>query len=265
MILHWGDTMARRDYAAILKKLDWKHLLTELFVVVLGVFLGMQVSNWNDERRDAARVERLLEELRPQIEVQLEVIDYLDVYYENTLAYGDDALAGFASDASVSDRDFVIGAYQASQVQGNGLNVEIWAAIFGGDMVLEIDDPSLRLALANVLASQNNNLDWRMLDTRYREHVRRVIPDDIQRIIRTECTDIEVESERTQTTLYALPAECEIDLPDERFAAAARLLRAAPDLTEELLEHRSDVAAFTFNGQVARESLEALRDELAEN
>jgi len=60
-------------------------------------------------------------------------------YYAVTRRYGDTAFAGWRKDPHVSDRDFVIAAYQSSQKLISGLNNASWSQIFGGDRLR--DDP----------------------------------------------------------------------------------------------------------------------------
>ena len=56
--------MIHRRIVASLKQQHWTAVFIELAIVVLGVFIGMQVSNWNEERRDRALERQYLERLR---------------------------------------------------------------------------------------------------------------------------------------------------------------------------------------------------------
>ena len=47
--------MILRRLTEHLKQQHWTAIGIELVIVVLGVFLGMQVSNWNEERVARAR------------------------------------------------------------------------------------------------------------------------------------------------------------------------------------------------------------------
>jgi len=49
-----------RRIAENLKQHHWTGVFIELAIVVLGVFIGMQVSNWNEERRDRALAHQYL-------------------------------------------------------------------------------------------------------------------------------------------------------------------------------------------------------------
>lgn len=58
--------MILRRLATSLRQQDWVTVVIEIMIVVLGVFIGLQVNNWNSERvarRDAANLlERMLSE-----------------------------------------------------------------------------------------------------------------------------------------------------------------------------------------------------------
>jgi hypothetical protein len=44
--------MARWRLAAQLQRQDWAAVAIDLLIVVIGVFLGIQASKWNDTRKD---------------------------------------------------------------------------------------------------------------------------------------------------------------------------------------------------------------------
>jgi hypothetical protein len=53
-----------RRFAEHLRQQHWTAAVIELVIVVLGVFIGLQVSNWNEARRDRALAHQYLERLR---------------------------------------------------------------------------------------------------------------------------------------------------------------------------------------------------------
>jgi len=65
--------MILRRFVHALKEQNWTSIAIEFVLLVLGVFLGIQVANWNDaliERRDAHDVmQRLEEDLRLTIKL----------------------------------------------------------------------------------------------------------------------------------------------------------------------------------------------------
>jgi hypothetical protein len=72
--------MLLRRLVGQLKQQHWTGVAIELMIVVLGVFIGMQVSNWNAERETAQRAAvfsaRLTEDLREEDWGYQLLIDY---------------------------------------------------------------------------------------------------------------------------------------------------------------------------------------------
>lgn len=56
-----------RGFAARLQAQDWVAITIELTIVVVGVFIGTQVSNWGTGRIERAETERMLCQLHPQL------------------------------------------------------------------------------------------------------------------------------------------------------------------------------------------------------
>jgi len=235
--------MILRRLSANLRTQNWTAIAIELVIVILGVFIGTQVSNWNQERVEKRETRRLITELGPALRNFLDYFETSKIYYSITHAYSETAFAGWRNDRKVSDEQFVIAAYQASQIYTFGLNGSSWANIFGADRLREIDDVQMRRGLA-VLMTNNYDPIEAPLATRYREQVRHVIPEDIQDAIRTRCGDHPI---LRVPLAIELPRTCDLDFPPTRFAAAASALRARPDLVGELRWHRAVIATFLSN------------------
>ena len=227
-----------------LKTQNWTAIGLDLGIVILGVFIGTQVSNWNQERLEKREAERLLFELRPALQSFADFFDTAKDYYATTRHYSETAFAGWRDDPAISDEQFVIAAYQASQIYTFGVKGDNWASIFGGEPMRHIDNAEVRRSLTNVMTLPYDQIDLTAVATSYREHVRQVIPEDIQEAIRAECTDKPIPG---RALVLFLPATCDLDIPADRFAAAATGLRAHRTLVGELRWHRAAVAAFLEN------------------
>jgi len=55
--------MILRRIAAAVRRQDWFTVGVEIMIVVLGVFIGIQVANWNDARIDEGRAAAYLERI----------------------------------------------------------------------------------------------------------------------------------------------------------------------------------------------------------
>ena len=226
-----------------LKEQHWMTIGIELVIVIVGVFIGTWVADRNQaavERRDA---ERMVAEVRPGLWQFQEALNAAQQYFATANHYGDTAFAGWAHDPKVSDEQFVIAAYQASQVTQVAMNGASWTQIYGGSELSRLPDPELRSDLAGVMALDFSQLSLANVTTPYRQDVREVIPNDIQDAIRAHCGDYFTQGAAIETLL---PAKCELQFPAQRWDAAARDLRADPKLVKELRWHRASVASFVF-------------------
>ncbi|WP_417486647.1 hypothetical protein [Maricaulis sp.] len=63
--------MILRRLAIALRKQDWFTVVIETLIVVFGVFIGLQVNNWNEARQERIETHSLLERLERDFEQQL--------------------------------------------------------------------------------------------------------------------------------------------------------------------------------------------------
>jgi hypothetical protein len=236
--------MIYKRVAARLRAQDWVAITIEVGIVIVGVFVGTQVSNWNAARLERAQTQRMLVQLSPQLNDFKDYMSAAHRYFSVTRGYSTVALAGWHNDPKVTDRDFVIAAYQASQVYGFGANGTAWASVLGSDRLRDINDGEMRTELAYLASSDYSNINEAAVDTPYRSNVRRVIPIGIQDAIRDHCGD---RFEPNRPAVVSLPRRCAIELLPAEAHAAAATLRAHPDLAQDLQWQMAAVDAFDEN------------------
>jgi len=100
--------MILRRLTENLRGQNWTAIAIEFLIVVTGVFIGTQVSNWNQVRLEKQATTRMLEQLQPELRSQLEFFDGVAIYFATSRRYADEAFAGWRNDPKVSDERFVI-------------------------------------------------------------------------------------------------------------------------------------------------------------
>jgi len=70
--------MILRRITAHLKDQNWFAVYLDLTIVVVGVFIGIQVSNWNERLTDNQKYSKALERLTTEVETNLSILDTLD-------------------------------------------------------------------------------------------------------------------------------------------------------------------------------------------
>ena len=236
--------MIFKRFAANLRAQNWVAIGIELAIVIIGVFVGSWVANWNQERVERAETRRMIAQLEPSLDYLEQYFETARRYYAATRRYAATAQAGWAGDPKVSDSDFVIAAYQASQVIGVGTNGSAWASVLGADRLREIDDPRLRADLSTLISSDYSMIDVQSVDTPYRRNVRRLIPLHVQDRIRDRCGDTPSDDDAVFVTL---PERCDLELPPAEAASIAAKLRENPAVLDDLNWHIAAQSAMFGN------------------
>jgi hypothetical protein len=228
---------------AKLRAQDWTAITIELLIVIIGVFIGTWVANWNQDRLQRSQTHQMLLQLKPELHSLEDFSASARRYYAVTGDYARLAFAGWGNDPKLSDEQFVIAAYQASQIYGFSNNGASWALAFGANDLRNIDDAQIRDPLTRLMTFDYSTLSYPALQTKYRDEVRTVIPDDIQEAIRAKCGDRINADKRT----FSLVVPCPLRLDPAAAQATAAELRRHPELPRLLRVHRSTVATFLTN------------------
>ena len=253
--------MILRRLTENLRAQNWTAIAIEFLIVVVGVFIGTQVANWNQGRLEKVETAQMLEQLVPELRSQLEFFDSVRTYFTTSRRFADQALGAWNGDRRISDEQFVIAAYQASQISGIGTNAENWALTFGGEQLRDIDNPKVRRNMEIMLTADYSQVALNAVATPYREHVRRVIPIKIQDDIRRECGDRNIRG-KAGFIVVVLPETCRLRIRAAEAAAVASSLRAEPKLVEELNWHLAAVAVFISNVDILEVPIRDLQREL---
>lgn len=112
--------MLLRRIVAYARARDWFSVTIELVIVVAGVFIGIQVANWNEERKFAAQERTYLSQLREEIARNNRVVEYQVQYTREVVAAGQRALAYLdgESDCASGCADLLVDFFHSSQVWG---------------------------------------------------------------------------------------------------------------------------------------------------
>ena len=169
------------------RKQEWTAIWIDLVIVVVGVFIGIQVANWNAARVDASRAQAYLERIGDDLGADL--VNYQDRlrFWGDVSAYGAKGLAyaetGEAKGAT--QWDLLLAYFQSSQVAEFYTTDSTFEELKSAGELGLIKDTRFRDSLA-----QYYSLGFNPLLTerpRYREHVRGLIPLEVQIYIWTEC------------------------------------------------------------------------------
>ena len=144
--------MIFKRVGARLRAQDWLAIVIELGIVVLGVFIGTWVANWNQQRIEVAQMRHMLRNMKEELGPSMQRLEDFEHYFAITRRYAVTAFAGWRGDPAVSDRDFVVAAYQASQIRLLAVDVQSWSQSVGVDRVPSIEDKALRQVVSALMS-----------------------------------------------------------------------------------------------------------------
>lgn len=219
---------------------NWFAVAIDLAIVVLGVLIATQVSNWNDSRLEAAKARsyhsRLLEELdfnARQFRAQVD-------YYDEVRGHGLAALAMMDGRRSGTPRDFLIHAYQLSQIDTNAAKSYIYDEMTSAGLVdLLGDETTQAMASDYYLTLATNDRTLKEI-LPYRSTIRSMMPFAVQKIIRSRCGDRNL-IRRGRIVGILLPRECPVAIPPADAAAAMQAVLATPRLREEMTRYVASI------------------------
>ena len=136
--------MILRRFTSQLRRQDWTAVVIELFVVVAGVFIGLQASNWNQQREMDEKGAHFAESLKADLRAEAWGYEYQIHCYGNVLSNADRVVNVLAGKASLSDEDLLIGAFRATQYNENVRRRATYDELTSTGSIGLIRDPVLR-------------------------------------------------------------------------------------------------------------------------
>ena len=170
---------------------NWFAVFVDFVIVVVGVYVGIEVSNWNEARKEEALATQYLERLRADLQADEDMIDARRQFWEHVGDYGDAAIAYLESGRLRNESPWatVLAFYQASQVAHYfSTNTTYEELRYSGELSL-IRNPELEAAFADYYISgvgqQANYL--LQYQPEYRELIRGKTPWHVQQYIWESC------------------------------------------------------------------------------
>ncbi len=219
--------MILRRITEHVKTQNWFAVGIDFLIVVIGVFIGIQVSNWNEnralDRQSDLFSERLIADLREEAWGYKFIIEY----YDDVLKHAGIALAILEGRQSASDEELLISAYRATQFNEAYRRRATFDELTStGNMGL-IHDPELRLTAVRVYTAPFfENLSDEGMNSRYREAFRMVVPIDVQNALTEKCGDKIVDIGDFDAIKDSIDYECSSGLSVQALAEAANSLRS---------------------------------------
>ena len=197
---------------------DWFAVSLDFVIVVIGVFLGIQIGNWNEERVLENRERALLVELRDEISEGIELTKLWQQYLGSVSDAGATSIVFIDLDQPCHEDcwDRIIDFFHASQF----ISVDLDRTVF--DEMQRVGWPSSRAVESAVTAYHTQgagiagNLNERPA---YRTLVRELIPHTMLDVLWDGCHDV-------VRGIESLSRDCEVETGPDELRAVVDAIRA---------------------------------------
>ena len=182
--------MILRRLTQSLKTQNWTAIWIEFILLVAGVFLGIQVSNWNNARADDARAQAYVGRINANLETDLQAIERREVFWPQVIDYGKAAIRYAETGERVDGSAWktVLAFYQASQLWQWSPSDSTYQEMRSGGQLGLIRDDKLRDALSQYYLETGAGVDYLFkLQPEYRNTVRGLTPSVVADQIWAKC------------------------------------------------------------------------------
>ncbi len=238
--------MLLRRITEHVKAQNWTAIGLDFFIVVVGVFIGIQVANWNEARaeRQLGRdyTNRLISDLQQDLAAAHSLFGYYD-HVLNSVQEADRLIPTSDSDAQA----LVVAAYRASEFNNNPPNRATWDQIVSSGHLGLLPDAAIESGLSDYYKFQDANdaINIRLVDSPYRLAVRSLIPLPVQLSIREGCSDVLDDL----NVASGFVSECRLNIDGSVLEETAETLRSSPAIRENLRHQYSMVASVQINNE----------------
>ncbi len=220
-----------RRIASELRQHHWTGVFIELVIVVLGVFIGMQVSNWNAQRATDQQSEIFTARLKADLRMEDWTYQFLISYHREVLANANRAVDALDGKAALSDEALLVSAYRATQYRNRNRQGATYDELISTGSIGLIRDQSLRDTAMRLYTIQTfDNLTQEGMHSRYREAFRMSLPNDVQRALGKNCGDRYIKRGDYAAIPGNLDHPCSTRLSPQDITESAKALRSNPNI-----------------------------------
>ena len=260
-----GIAMILRRVIEHVREQNWTAIGIDFVIVVVGVFIGIQVSNWNEDRATTHRAEIFTERLRSDLLKEAWAYESLINYNHQTNANQRRALDALAGDLELSDEQFVISAYRATQYKDyTRYRATFDELVSTGTLGLVADDALRGTAVALFTTPFLEQMMLQTRESEYRRVFRESVSAPVQEALLLRCGDRVTAVLDYASIERELDYPCTLGLPGEATRAAAEALKASRRLVPALQVRFADNQTALKDLQQVNEdvlgNLRAIRD-----
>jgi hypothetical protein len=179
-----------RHVISHLRRQDWTAVVIELVVVVIGVFIGIQVSNWNEDRETNEKAMVFTQRLKADLREEAWGYEMNIGYFDQVQTNARWAAAALTGKTPLPGEALLVAAYRATPFNGNTRRRATYDELISTGEIGLIQDAALRdLAMRVYTDPVIDQITQDGQHSEYREEFRKAMPYDVQLALADKCGD----------------------------------------------------------------------------
>jgi len=215
---------------------NWVAIGIDFAIVVIGVFIGLQATSWNEERIAHSRAETYYQRLAADLKAELVSRDARIRYYEQTKKHAVAALRALSSPEPSFDETLLIDVYQATQRWNYAPQRTTYDELIAAGIADAIPDVEIRTRVANLYVGLEQSAITQQEPMPFRDELRRQLPHEVQSAIREICDD-RYRFGEGGTPYLELPVTCDLSMDVSTVEQAVAALGEYEDVDKDLARH----------------------------
>jgi hypothetical protein len=221
------------------KEQNWFAVVIDFVIVVVGVFMGIQVSNWNQNQKDAVTEHQYIERIQKDLLATQKDMRGRMNYFNQVKEHALSALNALENPAEKLGQKFLFDSFEASQALRRPMGRDTYNELLSDGSLKTISKLKIRRRLAQYYRSISASENVFLNITPYREKLRTIMPFEVQNVIYESCSEIFSE-DKIGAPILTIPEQCELKLSKAQIDNAVSKLLAA-DIANDLNRTLSDI------------------------
>ena len=242
---------------------NWFAVAVDLAIVIAGVFLGVQATRWNDRRIEHDQSVSYRSRLIRELDFNAGQYERQRAYYEQVRGHALATRAALRGERGQSGRDFLIHAYQSTQIDITPAKRFIYDEMVSAGLGARIGTENEQAQVSDYYTNASGAEATYGSIPKYRALMRTLIPQEAQAEIRDKCGDIRLR----QNGLIIgsrLPESCDAILDDAVVAEGVARIQRETGLQDELNHYLAWINEKSGSLQRLRDQSRTLRRLLIE-
>ena len=200
------------------------------------MLIATQVSNWNEARIETEQSRSYRARLIGELDFNARQYRQQISYYRQVRGHGLAALAMLEGRTTPPERDFLVDAYQLSQIDTGPPKSYIYDEMVSAGMVDRLGNDAIEERASDYYLTIAANYQTFKEVFPYRTIIREIMPYPMQEVIRSQCGDVFIYY-RERIIGVRLHDRCDVAIDPAQAKLAVRSIRAVPRLGLELTRY----------------------------